>query len=59
MPFKPENIPVETTKVACSDDKDFGHPRVYLAMNAEDFVDCPYCGRRYVLKEGLSKDKEL
>ena len=29
-----------------------GHPRVFLNMGDKRAVDCPYCGRHYVLKEG-------
>ncbi len=29
-----------------------GHPRVYLEMGEEDFVECPYCDRRFVLATG-------
>ncbi|MFA5040278.1 MAG: zinc-finger domain-containing protein [Bdellovibrionales bacterium] len=56
MTYRTENIPVETSKVACSGDKEGMHPRVYLAMNAEGFIDCPYCGRRYVLKERVTEE---
>lgn len=27
-----------------------GHPLVYLTVDASHSVDCPYCGRHYVLK---------
>ncbi len=29
-----------------------GHPRVHLNMGAKREIDCPYCGRRFVLKAG-------
>jgi uncharacterized Zn-finger protein len=29
-----------------------GHPRVYLNMGEKTQIDCPYCGRRYRLKDG-------
>ncbi|MFN4312479.1 MAG: zinc-finger domain-containing protein [Ferrovibrio sp.] len=29
-----------------------GHPRVYLNMGEKHQIDCPYCGRLYLLKEG-------
>ena len=29
-----------------------GHPRVYLEMGDENFVECPYCDRKFVLKDG-------
>jgi uncharacterized Zn-finger protein len=47
----PETVEVETRKAAC-DGGVLGHPRVYLDLGAEGRVDCPYCGRRFVLKEG-------
>lgn len=55
--------PIETetvtkTRVACdgsgSDGLSGGHPRVYLNLGAEGRVDCPYCGKRYVLQEGAA-----
>jgi len=47
----PEIIEVETTKVACAGGGGaLGHPKVYLEMGDEDFVECPYCDRRFVLK---------
>jgi uncharacterized Zn-finger protein len=56
MPVEvPETIEVETTRVACDGDVKglgaaLGHPKVYLEMGDEDFVECPYCDRRFVLK---------
>ncbi len=29
-----------------------GHPRVFLTIGKEGFVECPYCDRRFVLKAG-------
>ena len=26
-----------------------GHPRVYLPIGEKDYVDCPYCGQRFML----------
>jgi uncharacterized Zn-finger protein len=49
----PEIITVDEAVVACDGGNGpLGHPRVYLRMAGESQVDCPYCGRRYVLKEG-------
>jgi len=31
-----------------------GHPKVFLEMGDEDFVECPYCDKRFVLKAGPS-----
>ena len=32
-----------------------GHPRVYLEMGDENFVECPYCDRRFVLGRSRSR----
>ena len=49
----PEIITVDEPVVACDGGNGpLGHPRVYLRMAGEPHVDCPYCGRRYVPKEG-------
>jgi len=54
MPVEaPEVIEVEETRVACDGGGGaLGHPKVYLEMGDEGFVECPYCDRRYVLKAG-------
>ncbi len=50
----PETITTETTKVTCDGGKgELGHPLVYLNMGDNGRVDCPYCGREFVLKEGV------
>ena len=46
-----EIIEVETTVVGCDGGGGaLGHPLVYLNMERRGAVDCPYCGRKYVLK---------
>ena len=51
----PEIITVDTTRVACDGGGGaLGHPRVYLEMGDEHFVECPYCDRRFVLREGAA-----
>jgi uncharacterized Zn-finger protein len=48
----PEIIAVDSPKVACDGGKGaLGHPRVFLNMEGKGQIDCPYCGRRFVLKE--------
>ncbi len=47
-----ETVRIDTAKIACDGDKDSPHPRVFLSVGAEGFVDCPYCSRHFVLKEG-------
>jgi uncharacterized Zn-finger protein len=49
----PEIIQAEARTVACDGGGGaLGHPRVFLNMGSGESVDCPYCGRRFVLKEG-------
>ncbi len=33
-----------------------GHPRIYLNMEGRGEIDCPYCGRRFVLRQGPVQD---
>jgi uncharacterized Zn-finger protein len=48
-----EVIEVETTTVACDGGGGaLGHPRVYLTLSKEGEIECPYCSRKYVLREG-------
>ena len=47
------SIEVDTTTVACDGGGGaLGHPTVYLQIDASGEVVCPYCSRKYVLKEG-------
>jgi uncharacterized Zn-finger protein len=54
----PETVIVQQTRVAC-DGPDgigggaLGHPKVYLEMGDQDFVECPYCDRRFVLEKSV------
>lgn len=51
----PETIEVETTVVSCDGGGGAGgHPLVYLNMGDKRFVECPYCDRRFVLKDGVT-----
>jgi uncharacterized Zn-finger protein len=54
MPVEvPEIVEVDSTRVACDGiGGGLGHPRVYLEMGDENFVECPYCDRRFVLRGG-------
>ncbi len=48
-----EIVEVDSTRVACDGGGGaLGHPRVFLQMTDEHRIDCPYCGRRFVLAEG-------
>lgn len=49
----PEIIEVETKKVSCDGGGGaLGHPKVWYDMGEDDFVECGYCDRRFVLKAG-------
>jgi len=49
----PEIVETEADVVACEgNDAALGHPRVYLTVGKEGFVDCPYCDRRFVFRPG-------
>ena len=46
----PEEIKVSTKRVACDGGGGvLGHPLVYMDMGEDDFVECGYCDRRFVL----------
>jgi len=47
---QPEIITVdhEETTVACDGGETFGHPKVYLTIGPGGYVDCYYCGRRFL-----------
>jgi uncharacterized Zn-finger protein len=48
-----EIITVDTDRVACDGGGGpLGHPKVYLNLGKEGRVECPYCSRVYVLREG-------
>lgn len=51
----PEIIIVEGHRVACDGGGALGHPKVYLEMGEDDFVECGYCDRRFV-KKGSPED---
>ena len=49
----PETEEVETTRIACDGGEGaLGHPRVWLLIGKDGFVECPYCDKQFVLKEG-------
>ena len=51
----PETIVVNKTRIACDGGGGaLGHPKVYLQIGEEGFVECPYCDRRFVLKSGAT-----
>jgi uncharacterized Zn-finger protein len=51
----PETVEIEKRETACDGGGGaLGHPRVFLNMGTRDFVECPYCDRRFVLKAGVA-----
>lgn len=46
----PEIVEVEnpSEEISCDGGDLFGHPRVYLSFAGKDYVDCYYCGRRFI-----------
>lgn len=49
----PETVYIEENTVFCDGGIGaLGHPRVYLTINKEThLVDCPYCDKRFIVKE--------
>ena len=48
-----ETVEVETEVLSCDGGGGaLGHPRVFLNMEGKGEIDCPYCGKHFVLKEG-------
>jgi len=55
----PEVIVVNHTRVACDGSEGaLGHPKVYLEIGAENFVECGYCDRRLVLSKEAIEARE-
>jgi uncharacterized Zn-finger protein len=59
QPDAPETIYVDSSRVVCDGASDIpgggalGHPRVFLEIDPDaGYVDCGYCDRRFVLKDG-------
>ena len=51
----PEIIEIDSATIACDGGGGaLGHPRVFLNMGDEAHIDCPYCGRQYVLKADVA-----
>jgi len=54
MPIEPpETIYTDSTIVACDGGGGpLGHPKVYLNMGKNSRVECGYCDRLFILKDG-------
>jgi uncharacterized Zn-finger protein len=58
-PGSPEVVVVRSRRIACDGvGGALGHPRVYLEMGGEPFVECGYCDRRFVLAAGSAGDED-
>ena len=48
----PEIIYCDSEVLSCDGGEGaLGHPRVFLNMEGKGQIDCPYCGRRFILRE--------
>ncbi len=53
MSDAPETEEVSTSRISCDGGGGaLGHPRVWLNIGDEGFVECGYCDKRFVLAEG-------
>lgn len=53
----PEKVIVSTRKVACDGGGTLGHPKVWYDMAEDDQVECKYCDRVFVLKDGAADSR--
>jgi len=56
----PEIEEVDRTRIACDGGQGpLGHPRVWLSIPTDGphagWVECPYCDKRFVLREGAAR----
>ena len=55
----PETLYVSDRRVACDGGGGaLGHPRVFLEMGEKNRVECPYCDRLFILREGDAKSAD-
>jgi uncharacterized Zn-finger protein len=59
VPQPPEVVEVSEHRVWCDGGGGaLGHPRVYMEMGDDDFVECGYCDRRFVLAGRARRESE-
>ena len=55
MSNPPETVLTDSTRVSCDGATDIapalGHPRVWLEIDERGYAECPYCDRRFVLRD--------
>lgn len=57
-PDAPEVIEVTSNRVACDGGGGaLGHPKVWLNLGGDGWVECGYCDRRFVLKPGVEPER--
>lgn len=60
MSTQPETTIVTTTRVSCDGSTGIpggaalGHPKVWLEIDERGYVECGYCDKRFVLKDGAA-----
>jgi uncharacterized Zn-finger protein len=53
----PEVFTVTSKRVSCDGGGGaLGHPKVFYDMGEDNFVECLYCDRRFVLQDGAGGD---
>lgn len=50
----PETIEVDSVNISCDGGGALGHPKVYLSLEKDGRVECPYCDRLFILKDGAA-----
>lgn len=54
-----EAVETDMAAVDCDGGGSLGHPRVYLQIKPEEgHIDCPYCGKRFVLNSAPAAASE-
>lgn len=49
----PETRIVRSRRISCDGGEGaLGHPRIWLTIPDQGWIDCPYCDTRFVLAEG-------
>lgn len=50
-----EVVIVNKTEVSCDGGNGpLGHPLVYLNISGKGEIDCPYCGKKFILKKDVA-----
>ena len=59
----PETIRTKSLRVACDGSgavpAALGHPRVFLHIDDNGYVDCGYCDRRFVMIGGVADGPDI